>query len=119
MLLRHGVLAAAACAGRPLLALSGGRATGGNDEAAPLRRDPSSKPGSWQDHAAALDHIGRAEFTSAVGSSFKVFSASSALPIWVTLLAVEDLPKIAPANPASFAVPNKASSSFTPTSSGS
>lgn len=120
MLLRHGILAAAACAGSPLLALSGGRATGGNDEAEPLQRTPSSKPGSWQDHAAALDHIGRAEFTRAVGSNFKVLSAGSALPVWVTLLAVEDLPKIAPANPASFAVANKASSSFsfTPSSSG-
>jgi hypothetical protein len=121
MLLRHGVLAAAACAGSPLLALSGNRATGGNEEAGlpgHSQRNPSPKSENWQDHAAALDHLGRAEFTRAVGTSFKVFSAGSALPVWVTLLAVNDLPKIAAANAASFAVPNKASSSFTPSSSG-
>jgi hypothetical protein len=66
----------------------------------------------------ALEHLGRDRFASAVGSNFKVIpSAASATPVWVTLLTVADLPKIAPANPASFAVPNRASA-LAPASSG-
>ncbi len=118
LFLRHGVLAAAACAGSPLLALGGGRPIGGNEEVGPPRRDPGSKSGNWQDHAGALDHLGRSDFAAALGTNFKVFlSADNASPVWVTLLAVDDLPKIVPANTASFAVANKASS-FVPTSSG-
>lgn len=118
LFLRHGVLAAAACAGSPLLALGGGRPIGGNEEAEPLRRGPSSNSGNWQDHATALDHMGRDAFAGAIGTNFKVFPAGgNALPVWVTLLAVEDLPRIAPANTRSFAVVNKASS-IVPASSG-
>ena len=119
LFLRHGVLAAAAaCAGSPLLALGGGRPIGGNnEEAGPLRRGPSSNSGSWQDHASALDHMGRDAFAGAIGTNFKVFLPPDATPVWVTLLAVQDLPRIAPANTGSFAVVNKASS-FAPTSSG-
>jgi hypothetical protein len=119
MFLRHGVLAAAAaCASSPLLALGNRRPTGGDDNANPLQRVPSSKSGSWQDHASALDNLGRAMFAGAVGTNFKVFlSADHSSPVWVTLLAVQDLPQITPANTASFAVANKASS-ITPTSSG-
>jgi len=119
LFLRHGVLAAAAaCASSPLLALGGGRPIGGNEEAGPLRRGPSSNSGSWQDHASALDNLSRDTFSGAVGTNFKVFlTAGSAAPVWVTLLAVEDLPKTTPANTGSFAVANKAAS-FTPTSNG-
>jgi uncharacterized protein DUF6916 len=118
LFLRHGVLAAVACAGSPLLALGGGRPIGGDEEAGPLLRTPGAQSGSWQDHAGALDHLGRDAFAAALGTNFKVFlSAGSASPVWVTLLAVNDLPKIVPANTASFAVANKASS-FVPASSG-
>jgi hypothetical protein len=118
LFLRHGILAAAACAGSPLLALGGGRPIGGNEEAGPLRRGPSANSGSWQDYATALDYMGRDAFAGAVGTNFKVFlSADNTLPVWVTLLAVQDLPKIAPANTASFAVVNKAPS-VAPASSG-
>jgi hypothetical protein len=119
LFLRHGVLAAtAACVSSPLLAFGGGRPIGGNEEAGPLRRGPSFNSGSWQDHASALDQLGRDAFAGAVGTNFKVFlTAGSTAPVWVTLLAVEDLPKITPANTGSFAVANKAAS-FTPTSSG-
>ena len=117
LFLRHGILAAAAaCAGSPLLALSGDRPIGGNEEAGPLRRGPSANSGSWQDHATALDYMGRDAFAGAVGTNFKVF-LSADNPVWVTLLAVQDLPRIVPANTASFAVVNKASS-VAPTSSG-
>ena len=118
LFLRHGVLAAVACAGSPLLALGGGRPIGGDEEAGPLLRTPGAQSGNWQDHAGALDHLGRDAFAAALGTNFKVFlSAGSASPVWVTLLAVDDLPKIVPANTASFAVVNKASS-FVPASNG-
>jgi hypothetical protein len=118
LFLRHGVLAAVACAGSPLLALGGGRPIGGNEEeAGPQRRIPSFNSGDWQDHATALDHMGRDAFAGAIGTNFKVFLAGNTLPVWVTLLAVQDLPSIVPANTASFAVVNKASS-FAPASSG-
>ena len=117
--LRHGVLAAAACAGNPFSAMAFGvRRTpvGGSEERDP-RRTPEAGSDNWQDHAAALDHLGRNAFSSAIGSSFKVFTSAGQLPVWVTLLAVEDLPAIAPVNPASFAVSNKGTG-FAPTSSG-
>ena len=47
----------------------------------------------------------------------QVFTGAGQLPVWVTLLAVEDLPAIAPVNPASFAVVNKRNG-FAPASSG-
>jgi hypothetical protein len=117
--LRHGVLAAVACASNPFsaMALSERRIPIGSSEE--VGRHKSSRAGSdnWQDHAAALDHLGRAAFSGAVGTNFKVFTATGQLPVWVTLLAVEDLPAIVPVNPASFAVPNKATG-FAPASSG-
>jgi hypothetical protein len=118
LLLRHGFLAAAAaCISSPVWALGQNRPIGGNEDVADLQKTPSSKSGSWQDHAAALDNLGRNAFTGAVGSNFKVILSDNALPVWVTLLAVQDLPKIAPANVASFAVQSKAPS-FTPSSNG-
>jgi hypothetical protein len=89
---------------------------GGNEEGDP-QRTPGASSDNWQDHAAALDHLGRNAFSGAIGSSFKVFTGAGQLPVWVTLLAVEDLPAIAPVNPASFAVANKRNG-FAPTSSG-
>ena len=72
MFLRQGVFAAAACAGSPLLALSGGRATGGKDEPEPLRKGPSPqlKSDNWQDHAAALNNFDRNAFSGAIGTDF-------------------------------------------------
>jgi hypothetical protein len=117
--LRHGLLAAAACASNPFSAMAlGARPTpvGGNEEGV-LRKTPAAGSDNWQDHASALDRLGRDAFSGVVGSSFKVLAGTGQLPLWVTLLAVEDLPAIAPVNPASFAVPNKRSG-FAPTSSG-
>lgn len=117
--LRHGVLAAAACASNPFSAMAfGARRTpiAGSEEGGP-QRTPGAGSDNWQDHAAALDQLGRNAFSGAIGSSFKVFTAAGQLPVWVTLLEVEDLPAIAPVNPANFAVSNKRSG-FAPTSSG-
>ena len=115
--LRHGVLAAAACASNPLMAFGARRGPiGGNEEGGP-QRTPGAGSDNWQDHAAALDRLDRNAFSGVIGSSFKVFTGAGQLPVWVTLLAVEDLPAIAPVNPASFAVANK-QSGFTPASSG-
>lgn len=119
MFLRHGIFAAAAaCAGSPLLALGNRRPIGGNEEEGPSQRNSSSQSDNWQDHASALDHLSRAAFAGAVGTNFKVFlSGGNSSPVWVTLVAVQDLPKIAPANEASFAVGNKMAS-FAPSSNG-
>lgn len=119
MFLRQGVFAAAACAGSPLLALSGDRAIGGKDEVEPLRKVPSPhlKSDNWQDHAAALDNLDRNAFSSAIGTQFKVYLSAGNAPVWLTLTAVEDLPKLATVNPGSFAVSQKGSS-FAPTSTG-
>lgn len=117
--LRHGVLAAAACAANPFSAMAfGTRRTpiGGSEEGDP-RQTSGAGSDNWQDHAAALDKLGRTAFSGAVGTNFKVFTAAGQLPVWVTLLAVEDLPALAPVNLASFAVPNKATG-FAPASSG-
>jgi len=116
---RHGVLIAAACAANPFsaMALGGRRIPSGSSEEADLRKSSGAGSGNWQDHAAALDHLDRTAFSGAVGTNFKVFTATGKLPVWVTLLAVEDLPAIAPVNPASFAVPNKRAG-FAPASSG-
>jgi hypothetical protein len=117
MFLRHGVLAAAACASSPLLALSERRLPIGGNEGGDLKKAPSSASDTWQNHAAAFDILGRNAFSGAVGTNFKVVPLGSVLPVWVTLHAVEDLPAIAAVNPASLTVPNKASG-FTPTTSG-
>jgi hypothetical protein len=115
--LRHGVLAAAACASNPLMAFGARRTPIAGNEEGGTQRTPKTGSDNWQDHAAALDHLDRNAFSSAVGSSFKVFTGAGQLPVWLTLLAVEDLSAIAPVNPASFAVPNKRNG-FAPTSSG-
>jgi uncharacterized protein DUF6916 len=117
--LRHGVLAAAACAANPFSTMAFGarRAPIAGNEEGGTQRTPETGSDNWQDHAAALDHLDRNAFSGAIGSSFKVLTAAGQLPVWVTLLAVEDLPALTPVNPASFAVPNKRNG-FAPTSSG-
>jgi hypothetical protein len=114
--LQQGVLAAAACATTPLLALSPQRPVGGDDQTHELPSLSPSGSDRWQNHAAALDHLGRAQFSSEVGTAFKVTVEGNAQPVWVTLLAVEDLPALVPVNPASFAVPNKQAASVPATS---
>src|SRR5207248_5092580 len=115
--LRHGVLAAAACASNPLMVFGARRNPIGGNEEGDDQRTSGAGSDNWHDHAAALDRLGRNAFSGAIGSSFKVFAGAGQLPVWVTLLAVEDLPAIAPVNPASFAVVNKRNG-FAPASSG-
>lgn len=114
--LQRGALAAAACATNPFSALASQHAIGGEpapDLSAVLRASGSN----WQDHAAALQGISRAMFSNAIGASFKVLSTPDAQPLWLTLLAVEDLPRTAVVNPASFAVASR-SFAIAPASSG-
>jgi hypothetical protein len=115
--LRHGALAAVACAGNPLMAFGERRGPMGSNEERVTQKTPGTGSDNWQDHAAMLDHLHRNAFSGAVGTDFKVFTGAGQSPVWVTLLAVEDLPAIAPVNPASFAVPNKGNG-FAPASSG-
>ena len=114
--LQRGFFAAAACAGSPLLALNGGRHLQVNDGEQSLAPTLPHQSNNWQDHAAALDGLDRNMFAAAVGSNFKVYLTSGS-PVWLTLLAVEDLPATAPANPGSFAVSPKGPS-FAPSSNG-
>jgi hypothetical protein len=124
LFLSHGILAAlAASVGKPLFASSGVRASQ-DPEGLNTLQGPSTKQlnsGTWQQHASALNALGRDAFTRAIGTNFKVFltdnSADSSQIVWVTLLAVKDLPKIEPENEASLAVPKKGHSAA-PTSSG-
>lgn len=115
--LQNGVLTAAACATNPLLALSGPRRPAGSDDEARVLPTPPHSSGSdnWNDHTATLDHTDRNAFTGAIGDTFKVV-IPNAQPVWVTLIAVEDLPRPAAVNPASFAVPNKSSAAAPATS---
>ncbi|HEX3153392.1 MAG TPA: hypothetical protein VHV32_02150 [Candidatus Angelobacter sp.] len=115
--LRHGVLAAVACNPFSAMALGGPRIPIGSSEELHPHKSSGAGSGNWQDHASALDHLGRNAFSGAVGTNFKVFMAAGQMPVWVTLLAVEDLPALAPVNAASFAVPNK-QTGFAPASSG-
>jgi len=108
MFLHQGVLAAAACATTPLLARSK-NPIGGDDQTRITPSPASSGSGSWDDHAAALDRLGRGQFSNAVGTSFKVTIEGGAQPVFVTLTAVNDLPALPQANPASFAVANRRS----------
>jgi len=117
LFLRHGILAAlAASFSKSMFASSGGRPPQGFDGIDPLQGTSAKQitPGTWQQHAAVLNGLGRDAFSRAVGTNFKVFSADNSQAIWVTLLSVDDLPKIAPANPASFAVPQKGHSAPPP-----
>lgn len=119
LFLRQGFLTAlAASFSKPLFAASGGRPPQGLDGLDPLQgaSPKQTTPGTWQQHAATLNGLGRDAFAKVVGTNFKVFLDNSQI-VWVTLLSVEDLPKIAPGNPASFAVPQKGHSAV-PTSSG-
>jgi uncharacterized protein DUF6916 len=115
--LRQGVLAAVGCAATPLLASTPKRPTGGDDQTREANNHVSSGSSNWQDHAAALDHLGRSQFASAIGSDFKVTVDGSAQPIWLTLTAVNDLPSVALANQAGSVVRNQPLSSA-PTTSG-
>lgn len=114
--LQRGFFAAAACAGSPLLALNGGRHLQVDDGEQSLPPALPHQSNNWQDHAAALDALDRNMFTAAIGSTFKVYLASGS-PVWMTLLAVQDLPATPTANPGSFAVSPKGPS-FAPSTSG-
>ena len=65
----------------------------------------------------AFEAMTKEQFAGAVGSEFKVISADGTTsPVWVTLTTVDDLPALAPVNPASFAVANRQSGSAPSTS---
>jgi hypothetical protein len=76
------------------------------DPGTPVRLPSAGLSDDWQDHAAALQNLPREHFAGVVGTSFKViFPGGTTAPLWLTLMAVEDLPALPVTNPASFAVP--------------
>src|ERR1041385_7364802 len=100
MFMQRGVLAAAACATTPLLAL-GSKPPVAGDAAGETRAFPghsASGSAGWEDHAAAFDHLGRSQFASEIGTSFKVMVEGSSQPVWLALVGVEDLPALVPVN---------------------
>lgn len=104
-LLQRSVFVVAACAAGPLHAWAGQKSV------------PASE--SAVDHGgnAALQHLDRAAFARFVGSGFQVTSTSgTASPVWLRLLAVEDLPALVPQNVAAMAVPPKKESATVQTS---
>src|ERR1051326_2413417 len=113
MFLHHGFLAAAACA----TSFAGSKGPIGGDDQTRVIPSHIFGSGDWEAHAAALDRLGRSQFADAIGSSFKVTIEGSAQPIFVNLTAVNDLPALAQANAASFAVPNHGSA-VAPTTTG-
>jgi hypothetical protein len=76
MFLRHGMLAAAVCASSPLMALGERRRDQGSQDAESTKRSslPLSGSDNWQQHAGAMDNLGRNAFSGAVGTNFKVFT---------------------------------------------
>ena len=93
-LLQHSMLAAFALAARRLHAGTSQKA--GSD----------GPPDQAQD--ATLKQLDRAAFTRALGSAFQVSpTTGKSSPVWLRLLAVEDLPALVPVNPGLMAVPPK------------
>ncbi len=103
--LHHGAFAAAACAASPLLHGWGGR------QLPPDNLMPPSHAGG-----AALHGLSRESFTGLIGTAFKVsHSSGNADPVWLRLLAVHDLPSLAPVNVGGMAVPPPRTSSVAST----
>lgn len=102
--LQKGILAAATCAAAPLRAFSQSPLPEGDGKISP-NHDDSRVSRSRPDQYAALERLDRESFVPAIGSAFKV--QTSAGPVWLRLLAVNDLSGAPAANPGTFAVLNK------------
>src|SRR5215471_753378 len=90
-LLHHGIVAAIACLAKPLTAWCAKK----NPQSGNSNQNKITDSG-WP-------HLHRASFTRAVGSSFQV-TPPSGTPVWLRLLAVEDLPVLSPPNLGAMAV---------------
>jgi hypothetical protein len=93
--LQHGAFAAAAIAAAPLPAWSG-------------VHQPPAEPGP-QHTTTPIGHasgtlFGRQAFEQAVGSAFEVSSGPNSQPVWLTLVAVKDLPALGLVNVGAMAV---------------
>lgn len=110
--LQGGLFAAAACLSSPLAAWGVGRPLGGGG-AVPRHKVPP--PGSSTAREfAAFDHLTRQHFMDAAGSAFKVTEpGSTAQPVFLRLLAVNELQAGVPMNPASMAVAPRTASTVT------
>ena len=102
--LQKGILAAAACAAAPLKALNQSPLPEADGKISP-NHDRSRVSGSRPDQYAVLERLDRESFVAAIGSAFKV--QTSAGPVWLRLLAVNDLSGAPAPNPGTFAVLNK------------
>ena len=92
-LLRNSILAAMALAAGPF------RAWGATTNSGQTSDPNSVSNAGWQ-------NLDRAAFDAAVGSGFNVTPTSgNGDSVWLSLMSVEDLPALAPVDPASMAVP--------------
>lgn len=106
--LQDGIFAATACLAAPL-ALADNRSMGGGLMTGPGGTAPGTT--STGQAFSAFDHLTRENFIDAVGSSFMVSQQdSTSQPVWMRLLAVNDLPAVTPPNLAMMAVMPKATS---------
>src|SRR5215813_13491230 len=108
MFLHHGILAAA-CAALPLPGWSQKKTVTGEVNAPGTLPSPNQVAlGGAQtfDANAALARLDRDAFAAAVGSTFEVQVTPGAMPVWMRLLAVTDLPKPAAPDASAFATRN-------------
>jgi hypothetical protein len=96
--LQHGAFAAAAIAAAPLPAWSSGHQP-------PAGAEAQHAPSSLGHASGTLSFFDRQAFEQAVGSAFEVSSGANSQPVWLTLLAVKDLPALAVINTGIMAVP--------------
>jgi hypothetical protein len=95
-LLRNSVFAAMACAAAPLQSWAG------------IKNSPKKQTPVHPVDNAGLQHLERASFNREIGSSFQVSPVSGkSSPVWLRLLAVDDLPALVPVNVGAMTVPPK------------
>ncbi|MBZ5491804.1 MAG: hypothetical protein LAO76_12810 [Acidobacteriia bacterium] len=109
------VATALACVSAPLAALAGGGRVLPRENDLPNRNSGSTGniaqisakiPETLEQRYGGIANISRNSFAGAIGSAFKLSSASgNTAPFWLTLLSVTELSAPAAMNPASMAVP--------------
>ena len=92
-LLKNSVFAALVGLTRPMYSWSGNQKTSGGSATQPQVNNN-------------LSHLNRKQFTEVVGSSFKVTQErGNSTPVYLRLIAIEDLPPLVPVNEGAMAVP--------------
>lgn len=104
--LQDWVLTTATCFIAPFNGWATSRPRGGDSDSTRVLPHRPERPVTGQFNG--IERLERRHFEGVIGSAFRV-SAPGAQPIWLRLLAVNDLPSATPINPASMAVMPRAS----------